>query len=821
MKTVRRMRVVSLCTGIGGIDLAAESTGLVEIVGQVEIDPFCNRVLEKHWPHVKRLRDIREVVGDEFGEPGTIDLVVAGFPCQPTSTAGKRRGAADARWLWPEVDRIIRRIRPAWLCLENVAGLISLGLDTVFDDLDAAGYEAWPVVFPAAAVGAPHERERVFIVWHRADKLAVAHAVGERRGGIADAARWHDGDGDAARRQEGASGAEQSGELVGPLDDAARRIYTRIRISKGAQDTWEKVKDGTLAGASIGASDVVWQNQRIAGEDVPVATRYDLVELSLVDLPSNPDALGVTFVRDGVPDGALLDDLESQEAAGIADDSGQARSAAAADTSDAPAADNGPPSTTFTERDGSLSDEDPALLIAADALARGQSDLSALVAGSGSAPLTEPTAKARRLAALGAPGYTARADRATESPAPGEGTTGYGVDQPLDIDGDHEEPDDYVTIQSGPTAGAVFAPSPAESVAHMAHSHHHTGQYDDPSNHRESSPHQHLDGTSHTHDHVMDHDHGGHDGVPNGHAHPHLHVPDHGHYYRVADGAPLDKRLVAGEQVRTHEYVSLAAFRAAGAVEGQPMTAEQYRSAVTHELRLMQSGDPQTRAQGPYSRNPDGPADAGTADEAPLAPSADMGNGGQTPEGNGGVPALNLAELEQDLRRTGQCPLCHGQVRALDRDGNPIAGADANGAVPSDTASMGQSDTSVPADGWDGRSVVAEMTREITRAFQPQYSALASTLSDLSARLARIEQTPQSGGPVLRAADRGSAFGAGGYAAAGKPTDSDRYAALESLAGRITDPQAQTAVAAEMIRMQQEAAGMPASYQVMPRAGAR
>ncbi len=80
-------------------------------------------------------------------------------------------------------------------------------------------------------------------------------------------------------------------------DDAARRIYVRIRVSKGAQDTWEKVKDGTLAGASIGASDVLWQNQRIAGEDVPVATRYDLVELSLVDLPSNPDALGVTFVR--------------------------------------------------------------------------------------------------------------------------------------------------------------------------------------------------------------------------------------------------------------------------------------------------------------------------------------------------------------------------------------------------------------------------------------------------------------------------------------------------------------------------------------------
>lgn len=613
-------------------------------------------------------------------------------------------------------------------------------------------------------------------------------------------------------------------------DDAARRIYVRIRISKGAQDTWEKVKDGTLAGSSIGASNVEWRNQRIAGEDVPVATRYDLVELSLVDLPSNPDALGVTFFRDGGFNDALLADLESVDGdgtntagAGIADDM---RAESPAGESDAPASQPGSPSTastssaatTFTERDGSLSDEDPALLIAAAALARGQ---SALAQGSDSAPLAEPTAKAKRLAALGAPGYTGnaaaagQADRAATAAAPGEDTTGYGVNEPLDIDGDHENPDDYVTIQSGPTAGAVMAPSPAESVAHMAHSHHHTGQYDDPSNHRESSPHQHLDGTSHTHDHVMDHDHGGHDGIPNGHTHPHLHVPDHGHYYRVADGSPLDARLVTGEQARTHEYVSSAAFRAAGAVEGQPLTAEQYRSAVAYELRLLRAGDLQTRALGPYSRNPDGPADAGTADEAPLAPSSDMG---QTPEGNAGVPALNLADLEQDLRRTGQCPLCHGQVRALDRDGNPIAGADANGAVPSDTASMGQSDIGVPADGWDGRSVVAE----ITRAFQPQYAALASTLGDLSARLARIEQTPQSGGPVLRAADRGSAFGpsaSGGYAAAGKPTDNDRYAALESLAGRITDPQAQTAVAAEMIRMQQEAAGMPAGFQVMPRAG--
>lgn len=618
-------------------------------------------------------------------------------------------------------------------------------------------------------------------------------------------------------------------------DDAARRIYVRIRISKGAQDTWEKVKDGTLTGASIGASNVEWRNQRIAGEDVPVAIRYDLVELSLVDLPSNADALGVTFFRDGGFDDALLDDLEadtgaSAVAAGIADDGAQSGTRAAAEgdkadtangASDAPAA-AFPDATTFTEQDGSLSTEDPAELIARAALRRGQSELAA---GSGSAPLTEPTAKAKRLAALGAPGYAhahpdvephmpeehdARADRAATSAAPGEGATGYGVNEPLDIDGDHENPDDYVTIQSGPTAGAVFAPSPASSVAHMAHSHHHTGQYDDPSDHRESSAHQHLDGTSHTHDHVMDHRHGGHEGVPNGHTHPHIHVPAHDHYYRVVDGSPMDARLVTGEQARTHEFVSTAAFRAAGGIEGQPLTADQFRLAAAHDLRAL-------RAMGPYSRNPNGPADAGTPDEAPIAPSVDMG---QTPDGNGGQPALDMANLEQDLRRTGQCPLCHGQVRALDRDGNPIDGADANGESATDVASTGQSDTSVPANGWDGRSVVSE----ITRAFQPQYAALASTLSDLSVRLARIEQTPQTGGPVLRAADRGSAFAPGahgGYAAAGKPTDNERYAALESLAGKIADPQVQTAIAAEMIRMQQEAAGLPTSYQVMPRAGVR
>src|SRR6185312_1674009 len=101
-------------------------------------------------------------------------------------------------------------------------------------------------------------------------------------------------------------------------DDETRRIYVRIRVSRGAQDTWEKVLDGTLRGASIGASEVVWRRQRrrVAGEQrsLNVATRYDLVELSLVDNPSNPDALGISFVRDATPDTALLDLLDEPDA---------------------------------------------------------------------------------------------------------------------------------------------------------------------------------------------------------------------------------------------------------------------------------------------------------------------------------------------------------------------------------------------------------------------------------------------------------------------------------------------------------------------------
>lgn len=165
MEEIKKLRMLSLCAGIGGADLAAEATGHIEVVGQVEIDPFCQAVLEKHWPEVKRMSDIREVKGHEFGN---VDIIVGGIPCQPHSLAGKRKSSADDRNLWPEFYRIICTIKPRWVVVENVLGLLSSEGGAFFGgilrDLADAGYDAEWHVLRASDVGAPHERKRVFLV---------------------------------------------------------------------------------------------------------------------------------------------------------------------------------------------------------------------------------------------------------------------------------------------------------------------------------------------------------------------------------------------------------------------------------------------------------------------------------------------------------------------------------------------------------------------------------------------------------------------------------------------------------------------------------
>jgi DNA (cytosine-5)-methyltransferase 1 len=154
----------SLFAGIGGFDLGLERAGM-ECKWQVEIDDFCNRVLEKHWPHVKRYRDVREV-GKHNLEP--VDLICGGFPCQPFSVAGKRDRTSDDRHLWPEVRRVVQEVHPRWFVGENVPGIddgYEMVLDQVCADLESIGYAvAPPLEIPACAVDADHLRFRVFII---------------------------------------------------------------------------------------------------------------------------------------------------------------------------------------------------------------------------------------------------------------------------------------------------------------------------------------------------------------------------------------------------------------------------------------------------------------------------------------------------------------------------------------------------------------------------------------------------------------------------------------------------------------------------------
>jgi DNA (cytosine-5)-methyltransferase 1 len=156
------MQVCDLFAGIGGFSLGLQRAGMT-IKVQVEIDDFCNRVLAKHWPDVQRFMDIRQVQPEEIGP---VDVVCGGYPCQPFSQAGKRRGAGDDRHLWPEAYRLLVALRPDWCLFENVAGHVSMGLDDVLSDLERAGYACWPLIIPACAVNAPHRRDRVWIIGH-------------------------------------------------------------------------------------------------------------------------------------------------------------------------------------------------------------------------------------------------------------------------------------------------------------------------------------------------------------------------------------------------------------------------------------------------------------------------------------------------------------------------------------------------------------------------------------------------------------------------------------------------------------------------------
>src|SRR3990167_9193649 len=150
----------SLFSGIGGFDLGFERVG-IQTLWQVECDPYCLKVLEKHWPNVKRYTDVRTFLNEGAEQP---EILSGGFPCQPFSRAGQRRGREDDRHLWPSMLAAIERLRPSWVIGENVLGILDMELDRCISDLESCGYATRPFAIPALAVDAKQPRPRIWIV---------------------------------------------------------------------------------------------------------------------------------------------------------------------------------------------------------------------------------------------------------------------------------------------------------------------------------------------------------------------------------------------------------------------------------------------------------------------------------------------------------------------------------------------------------------------------------------------------------------------------------------------------------------------------------
>lgn len=225
------LNVLSLFAGIGGLELGLERAGMTT-VGQVELDPYCQRVLARHWPEVPRHDDVLTACTwwSAQARP-TVHVVCGGFPCQPFSLAGKQLGTNDERWMWPAFRDVVREVRPDYVLVENVSALVRDGLafGTVLADLHALGFDAEWSTLRASDFGAPHNRERVYLLAHPASVDGVARrGLGAGRVGEAPiAARGLSGLDAHSRRRQADQWLEREprvGRLAHGIPDQSQRL---------------------------------------------------------------------------------------------------------------------------------------------------------------------------------------------------------------------------------------------------------------------------------------------------------------------------------------------------------------------------------------------------------------------------------------------------------------------------------------------------------------------------------------------------------------------------------------------------------------------
>ena len=261
------MRHVDLCSGIGGFALGFEWAGLSRPVLFCDIEPWCRQVLQKHWPDVPIHSDVKELASDPERLIPDCDILTAGYPCQPFSSAGKRQGEQDDRHIWPYIRQIVAHKRPTWTVFENVYGHVSLGLDTVLADLEAEGYTTRTFIVPACGVGAPHRRDRLWIVGYTEDNGCDRGSEGVGREGTesqqdeSQLAIWSQLSGPSAdvadTESVGVQGLRTSGEQE-PHTHAGQEVSVR-----SSEDVADTVSQRTQGGATRRQdAENAWQSSR-------------------------------------------------------------------------------------------------------------------------------------------------------------------------------------------------------------------------------------------------------------------------------------------------------------------------------------------------------------------------------------------------------------------------------------------------------------------------------------------------------------------------------------------------------------------------------
>jgi len=176
-----KLKLLDLFSGIGGFSLGLESTGYFETIAFVEKNKFCQKVLAKNFPNITIESEVRDVKGEKY----KADVVTAGFPCQPFSVAGKRKGKDDDRYLWDETIRVIKECKCKWFIGENVEGIINISngaiLQQIQQDLEKEGFQVQCVVIPASGVGAWHQRKRVWIIANSSSQRSSLQSIRKHR----------------------------------------------------------------------------------------------------------------------------------------------------------------------------------------------------------------------------------------------------------------------------------------------------------------------------------------------------------------------------------------------------------------------------------------------------------------------------------------------------------------------------------------------------------------------------------------------------------------------------------------------------------------